>query len=775
MGSRDQIYGSVSSLVVRPSDSGGSGHGNDYEPGEIRRDEPPRHGSSSYYERSDRFAHSGRNCSHISEIGFLKRIKSLATLEKLDIVLQIRNLFKFEETGISEIERMVFFPLYFGVKICWYRYEFGTSLSSVKVEDFNDVGSPIILECCTNAKQGLIFKEDADLGFWKEALLVAGCLWPSTRFKGRLWLLGAFDFTNGSSRWDLGPRARNMTNGSKVGGLGEWGPGVLHGHLMELLRARPELELMVCQLIAEYHWKQLEQSFLLVSIVLDGDVGHYIPLEAAIMMIRSVEVDNNSQNSIFIEEYAILYQHGAYQVPILILDVEVYRIKSSCEAVTVHEVERAELHMYAVGVWPGLSKYGIMRDFFNADEFLKYPLCYHSWSFSMSKIKFLQGGLMLVELFRYDSVGRNWLNGMADGGCHLDCFAFYHSRGSLSAGRHLFFFLKFVLGYDMKGYKNSAPPGSGSPMRHRKIEPYRHDFERNGRDFERNGRDFERNGPPRGRGFRGGRGRARFRDRSPPPGMGRGRPPLGRGFGGPGYGPPEPFGGENIARNNPNVAPREGDWICSESTCGNLNFARRTHCNNCHKPRRDMVPFGIGGGSPPGGFRGPPISHPPPMGGPPMGRGMGRGANGYEGPPVGWGRGGPREFDQGPPPRSGERFSDFRPGRDIRDRPDYRDHDDYREREKFDRAPPPVDWGFNIGSRDREREDRFHDKRGAHDPRSDRRPPSPPPRSRWGRDARDRSRSPIRGASKDYYRDPYLDRRRDDKRGGRRDRMDDAY
>lgn len=378
-------------------------------------------------------------------------------------------------------------------------------------------------------------------------------------------------------------------------------------------------------------------------------------------------------------------------------------------------------------------------------------------------------------------------------------------------------------GYDRKGYKTSGPTGSDSPLRHRKVEPYAHDYDRNGRDFDRNGRDFDRGardfdrggrdfdrgrrdidrggrdfdrggrdfdhdfdrgghdfprdfdrGGYRGRGFRGGRGRGRFRDRSPPSGIGRGRPPLGRGFSGPGYGPSSPFRGESIGRNNPNVTPREGDWICTEPTCGNLNFARRTHCNNCNKPRRDMAPFGIGGGSPSRGFQGPPMPHLAPMGGPPAVRGMGRGGSGFGEPPIGWGRGGPRDFDQGPPSRPGERFPDFRPGRDIRDRPDYRDHDDYRERDKFDRGPP-VDWGFPIGSRDREREDRFHDKRGPPDARSDRHPPSPPPRSRWGRDARERSRSPIRASSKDYYREPHLDRRRDDKRGGRRDRLDDAY
>ena len=38
MRSRDQVYGSVSSLEVRPSGSEGGG-GNDYEPGEIRCEE----------------------------------------------------------------------------------------------------------------------------------------------------------------------------------------------------------------------------------------------------------------------------------------------------------------------------------------------------------------------------------------------------------------------------------------------------------------------------------------------------------------------------------------------------------------------------------------------------------------------------------------------------------------------------------------------------------------------------------------------------------------
>uniref|UniRef100_A0A7C9AV63 Uncharacterized protein n=2 Tax=Opuntia streptacantha TaxID=393608 RepID=A0A7C9AV63_OPUST len=51
MGSREEATPHqplLSSLVVRPSDSGGGG-GSDYEPGEVRRDRPP-------YSRSDRFS-----------------------------------------------------------------------------------------------------------------------------------------------------------------------------------------------------------------------------------------------------------------------------------------------------------------------------------------------------------------------------------------------------------------------------------------------------------------------------------------------------------------------------------------------------------------------------------------------------------------------------------------------------------------------------------------------------------------------------------------------
>nr|VZI28962.1 unnamed protein product [Spirometra erinaceieuropaei] len=34
-------------------------------------------------------------------------------------------------------------------------------------------------------------------------------------------------------------------------------------------------------------------------------------------------------------------------------------------------------------------------------------------------------------------------------------------------------------------------------------------------------------------------------------------------------------------------APSKGDWVCSDSRCGNLNFARRDKCNKCGKGRKN--------------------------------------------------------------------------------------------------------------------------------------------------------------------------------------------
>ncbi|OAY53780.1 basic salivary proline-rich protein 3 isoform X1 [Manihot esculenta] len=309
---------------------------------------------------------------------------------------------------------------------------------------------------------------------------------------------------------------------------------------------------------------------------------------------------------------------------------------------------------------------------------------------------------------------------------------------------------------DDPGYRMHA--GSGSPARRRDAD------HRYSSDFDHSG------GPPRGREFGGGRDPGRFRDSSPPYARGRvgGRAP-GRGFEGPGFGP-GPFRGEGVSRNNPNVRPREGDWICSDPLCGNLNFARREYCNNCKRPRYSP------GGSPRRGYPGPPPPHAPPrrFPGPPLDISPVRTMNGYRSPPRGWARDGPRDFGPGgpPPARHGGRFPDH----DVRRvRPDYPD-DDYRGRNKFDRAMP-VDWGH----RDRGRDNFFNDRKGF-----ERRLPSPPPpppppglpqRGRWGRDVRERSRSPIRGGPlvKEYRRDMYMERGRDDRRGMGRDRMGDVY
>jgi hypothetical protein len=188
--------------------------------------------------------------------------------------------------------------------------------------------------------------------------------------------------------------------------------------------------------------------------------------------------------------------------------------------------------------------------------------------------------------------------------------------------------------------------------------------------------------------------------------------------------------------NNPNVRPREGDWFCPDPSCNNLNFARREFCNNCKRSR----------GSPRRGYPG----GPPPTSiqrrrfpGPALNLSPGR-INGYRSPPLAWARDGPRDLGPGGPPPP-PRFYDYNLHR--KDRVDYPE-DDYRGRSRF---PRPI-------SGDGGRDTFFNDKRGY-----DRRGPHSPllptaalgPRDRWrspppSRDLWERSRSPVKGAPRDY-------------------------
>ncbi|XP_038123851.1 TATA-binding protein-associated factor 2N isoform X2 [Cyprinodon tularosa] len=52
----------------------------------------------------------------------------------------------------------------------------------------------------------------------------------------------------------------------------------------------------------------------------------------------------------------------------------------------------------------------------------------------------------------------------------------------------------------------------------------------------------------------------------------------------------------------PNFDVKGGDWPCPNSSCGNMNFARRQECNKCGAPKPGDAGFGDGGGR--GGFGG---------------------------------------------------------------------------------------------------------------------------------------------------------------------------
>lgn len=186
--------------------------------------------------------------------------------------------------------------------------------------------------------------------------------------------------------------------------------------------------------------------------------------------------------------------------------------------------------------------------------------------------------------------------------------------------------------------------------------------------------------------------------------------------------------------------------------CKNLNFARREHCNNCNRPRY------ASSGSPRRGYPGPPFpprQRVPPT---PLDHSPPRIMNGgYRSPPRGWPRDVPRDFRaSGPSARHDVRFPDplMRS-----ERQNYPEEDRYR----YDRPLLP-EWGH----RDRGRENYFYQRRGGYGRRILSPPlaPAVPPRG-WASHIRDRSRSPVRGGAqpKDYQRDMYMNRRRDDRRG----------
>ncbi|KAK7314453.1 hypothetical protein VNO77_32977 [Canavalia gladiata] len=307
---------------------------------------------------------------------------------------------------------------------------------------------------------------------------------------------------------------------------------------------------------------------------------------------------------------------------------------------------------------------------------------------------------------------------------------------------------------DEPGYRIRA--GSSSPVHRRDAD---HRF---GSDYSHLSRS---------RGYGGGREAGRYRDISPPYGRGRvGGRPIGRAFDGPGFAPGLARG-EGNSRNNPNVRPREGDWICSDPLCGNLNFARRDYCNSCNRSRHAPAR------SPRRAYPAPQPLHAPPrrFPGPPIDRSPERALNGYRSPPRGLARDGPREYGSTalPPLRHESRFPDPHV---RRERMDYIE-DAYRGRSKFDR-PPPLDWDNRDRGRDGFSDERKGFERRPLSPPAPLLPSVPPHRGgRWARDVRERSRSPIRGAPppKDYRRDMFMNRSRDDRRGMGRDRVGGMY
>lgn len=185
--------------------------------------------------------------------------------------------------------------------------------------------------------------------------------------------------------------------------------------------------------------------------------------------------------------------------------------------------------------------------------------------------------------------------------------------------------------------------------------------------------------------------------------------------------------------------------------CNNLNFARRDHCNKCHRPRHGTEI------SPRRRHPGPP----PPRRFPGMDFSSRRASNGYRSPPrVG------RSYGVDLPTERDRREGRFADRHIRRDQPGYVD-DGFDQRRKFDRREPPSSYA----PRESIRGNLYHDRKGY-----ERRIPSPPlqpihpPPSvgpgRWARD-RYRSRSPILIRDelpiKDYHRGSYPEPERNER------------